>query len=846
MAATGRSGGAMELAGHLIAWILGITLLIKLVFLPLHRIFRYLACGNPAYAALRDFFGWFQFDESERAKSRQVTIEGLAGLISLLTLPGGLWLLFVGPRPEDRLFGLLLLAAFALWAFSIVAEARARTLEQEAAPKRATPRLIRPAATLAEFQPVAPDRPEAPPEREAAPRRAPALVLAALAVGGWALLVRPWNAGAANPFMAGVWSLAAVAFCFVAPGLWNSSREADGREPLRFQVLRDLRLAFSIMAAASFLFAFLNAELAARDAYAGARAVAQIRAVQQGLADSMKALKDWKVTLWIGVAVFVAGALLLKRGYVGWFDRLLEGRKRLGKAMKVGGIVSLCVGSFSLAGIPAACAADRALSTSFALGQPRIDAADKVMLAVERALAARAIEPLLAAEADPGCPPDAGRALLNREAVFCPHPLTDAIVEERAESVRLRALWPRRLAAAPIAEAERAAGAAEAQLDELQRLDGAARRAAPAPTLDGTLPWVGADAALGVLDPDGARALDAAVPEPDPLGAALAAVKEAPPAPSSSAEHTPRSRQLTELAVELLWGQLPLDVEAPGVEKGGAFVKTLAGKVTDAVKKPFEEAAQKAAADIIEGCRADPAGCRETTEARLAQAVKDPRVQAFAHEMAPRVRPVVAAVSQTYARARDANLRARATLGRAMEPILRGEAQGPWSALRRAWADRLGPQTRNFDRTPDGAAWRLLDGWRKTTYDEAKGAYDAGKPGPDDGWNAAFFRFVERNELRATLTQMMEGDPAARAYLAGRINILPDLLAEDDLYPAFAVDVWGTPERALAHTAGARAVLGRGAGLDVPVKPSNREDLVVRVEPRPLPVPRPRPRAFIP
>src|SRR3569832_676693 len=156
MAASGRSVGAMELAGLLIAWILGITLLIKLVFLPLHRIFRYLACGNPAYAALRDFFGWFQFDESERAKRRQVTIEGLAG---------GLWLLFVGPRPVDRLFGLLLLAAFALWAFSIVTEARARTLEQEAAPKRATPRLLRPAADLAEFRTVAPDGPAAPPER---------------------------------------------------------------------------------------------------------------------------------------------------------------------------------------------------------------------------------------------------------------------------------------------------------------------------------------------------------------------------------------------------------------------------------------------------------------------------------------------------------------------------------------------------------------------------------------------------------------------------------------------------------------------------------------------------------
>ena len=102
------------------------------------------------------------------------------------------------------------------------------------------------------------------------------------------------------------------------------------------------------------------------------------------------ALKRWEAMQWLTIATLVSATVLLRGGYIVWFDRVLASRRRLAKFVKIVGLISLSAASFTLVGAPLIDGLNQAISTRFEANLAAFDALKKTASAIENELAVEA------------------------------------------------------------------------------------------------------------------------------------------------------------------------------------------------------------------------------------------------------------------------------------------------------------------------------------------------------------------------------------------------------------------------------------------------------------------------
>lgn len=601
----------------------------------------------------------------------------------------------------------------------------------------------------------------------------------------WLAIVQPWSQSAASPLTVAITSALAAGMLMA----WRRTALGSGASDdvrARYGVLKDLALAFTIMAFMGLLFLGLNSYLESEAAADQSLTLRQVLEMQRQAAALSTWLGTFAVAAKIGAIALILALVLLVAGAGKAFDRVSQARKWIKQTFRLTTLTILCFGSFSLSGGELASAVARDRSTrAFALNSSARQNLDRLESAVRNEIAG-AITDKLVAEVRPDC----GQAHEQ-----CANDPVAALGGELERAGSWRDEWPRR--------------------PDRYNLP-------PEPS---SLPVFGeADSVRSALaslpeGPAAAHATLAPAVESQPIVAVQTAVQALP----GSAATPPREKRLRDVvALALSVGLETAGISlSPNVDETlGRFVSKAAGTISGAVQAQMEGLVRDVVVDIVSGCRNGARACSEAVRNRLRAMRNDARLTDAAHRIAQATRSATTRFALLATRIANLNQASDAGLRRALAQVERGEGEGEWGGLRRRWTSDL-RAGRLTDLTPaQHEGWlAFVNRWAEMRPDVARSMMRDGLPGRAEDWNRAFLGYLRSDpDAAAIFGYMVLNDLPIRPFLMERQPaVVNRTVRVADAYALFASTIEGqswspafaSEDTVLAHSFGFRDAVGR-------------------------------------
>ena len=600
----------------------------------------------------------------------------------------------------------------------------------------------------------------------------PALAMGALIALTWVAHVIPAGANATPPRLVFLWSAGAALACLILPAVVQCERRIGGGRLIDTDVLKDLRIFFTVMAACAIVFEIANlalVTLALDKAYTITR-ILHLQKQVEGLAKTVEALD---LSFLLTAAVIFIGWMLLRFGRPAWLERVLKTHRRVKVVKTYFTAAAIGIGAFALSGPLVAHGALNQLADRFGFVLPKAEDEKQLAADVDSLLTYKPVEDALAARPEPELDCGAGAGL----AADCPADIAAALEQQVELAHGYQKVWPSPEpwaggfpAAAPGADVT---GAAEKALADL------ASRGSPS----------GADAAvvagLGAQPPQGVKAaMDAArelvTAEPGPAG-------ESSEIPKAWADTTADFvlEQAQEIFKHIRDAMLPHAAPA-----GGELIKHMADLLSDATQSHYQEALKETVAEIVTKCVAAGSSCKLETVKIVQKARHRREVTERARLIAAIAAPRLIRWKTTLAGIRRANAESLAHLRTYAEVAIRNERLGPLAEfrdqIRQGKVKLPEPDDSRLDRL--GASMR--DGMLFSQTEAIVGEWDDGVlfaavkltakgSMSQDDWDRAFLEFLNDRPSRASLfaTALQSAPETADAILGptGKKRSIPDI-----------------------------------------------------------------------
>lgn len=581
-----------------------------------------------------------------------------------------------------------------------------------------------------------------------------AWVESAAVVAIWLLIVQPSAVEGSSATLVAFASL--IGFLVLLFRRWRVANLCGGKIPDSFGVTRDLAIAFAIMAATGTVFAIVNSQLQQlTDVKLESLTLRKIAFAQSEIATRADILERGKLSLKISLAVLVCTSSLLAFGKLETFGWLFLQFGRIKKILKLITVLSLCVGSFCLAGAAAsanALAGERKASYAFftAIHDAEKELRNRLSYQISEVVA-QSLKSKLRASCSNILP----------KAENCPEDPVAGMYAAHDTAMSFQDRWPAHPSAFDLPTQPAKSDVFRQASSDISEIASIHVRSEPS-----SEPLPANDVTVSAIN---------------------AAVATMPPVDAVEVAKRKRLSDLVGLALSVMLDASNIGIKVNLEAPFGRFANSLGKSMTGSVQAQFEDIGRDGAVGLITACRKSSAECSEESKRMLKALGHDPRLTFVAEKVGIAGRMMVAHYTEVVVRLNQINGSADRRLGAAIDGVLSREADGPWGDLRRRKAADF-DNGREADLThSEKMGWsQFFDQWKDARSDIAARMIQSGEGVGE--WDKAFLSWTAEDPERAAIWgYIVLNDPQIRPYL---IKQQPSTIGQkirvDDAYMVFA------------------------------------------------------------